>query len=177
MVLIQWIFPLRTIWQNNSTLQDGQVFRFRTVPIDPNDPFRGKYMTLGYRDVEYNYNDDSGVNWVSRQTAYVVPVEDEEGYAMIDTLYAQAPTTTDTYFQATVRDVYIRDTTMIVDLYFPFDRFYMEEERAPRAEDFYRQELQKPATEAYAKVSIKKGRAVLQDVVVNGVLLNNIAKQ
>ena len=39
MVLVQWAVPLRTVWKSQGTIENGKVFKFRTVPIDPNDPF------------------------------------------------------------------------------------------------------------------------------------------
>ena len=176
MVLVQWAVPLQTVWKRQGTINNGKVFKFRTVPIDPNDPFRGKYMTLQFQDRKYAYGSSNGVTWVSRQTAYVIPTEDAEGYAAIDTLYAQRPTHTDIYFKATVESISGSDSTLVVDLYFPFDRYYMEEERAPIAESHFFEEMTTPGSTAYAKVVIGGGRSVLQDVVVNGESISEIEK-
>ncbi|MEO0340064.1 MAG: GDYXXLXY domain-containing protein [Bacteroidota bacterium] len=176
MVLVQWAIPLQTVWKSQGTINEGKVFKFRTVPVDPNDPFRGKYMTLQFQDRKYAYGSSSGVTWVSRQTAYVIPIEDAEGYAAIDTLYAQRPTHTDTYFKATVGAISGSDSTLVIELYFPFDRFYMEEERAPIAEAHYLEQMRIPESAAYAEVAIKQGRAVLQDVIVNETSLLDLMK-
>ena len=46
--LIQLFVPAQVILQQESVLETGNVYRFKTQPVDPNDPFRGKYITLNY---------------------------------------------------------------------------------------------------------------------------------
>ncbi len=49
----------------------------------------------------------------------------------------------------------------------PFDRFYMEESKAPQAEQLYWKAQRDSAQVVYALVSIGQGQAVLQDVIIN----------
>ena len=51
---------------------------------------------------------------------------------------------------------------------FPFDRLYLEENKAPEAEQIYRDAMNDNQASAYALVYIKDGRGVLTDVVVDG---------
>ena len=38
--LVQWFVPLNMIMQQETVLKEGTPFKFKTQPIDPNDPFR-----------------------------------------------------------------------------------------------------------------------------------------
>jgi uncharacterized membrane-anchored protein len=42
--------PLSRIWKYESALRRGKLHRFRTQPVDPYDAFRGRYVTLSFRD-------------------------------------------------------------------------------------------------------------------------------
>ena len=50
----------------------------------------------------------------------------------------------------------------------PFDRFYMEESKAPKAEKVYNAANSDQRKETYALVYIKDGTAVLNDVIIDG---------
>jgi len=46
MVLLQWFVPSKMIWNQEDILTNGELYKFECKPIDPYDPFRGKYITL-----------------------------------------------------------------------------------------------------------------------------------
>ena len=46
MVFAQWYVPSKMILDREDILKNGEEFKFLTQPIDPSDPFRGKYITL-----------------------------------------------------------------------------------------------------------------------------------
>ena len=58
-----------------------------------------------------------------------------------------------------------------VTLFFPFSRFYMEEGKAQKAEIIYRR-----VNAGYALVKVYKGEAVLEDVLVKGKSLRELAR-
>ncbi|MES2486245.1 MAG: GDYXXLXY domain-containing protein, partial [Bacteroidota bacterium] len=91
---------------------------------------------------------------------------DAEGFARIKSVHRKKPQNTANYVTATVR--YHNKSNMLF-LGLPFDRYYMEESKAPDAEIMYnnyvRSENRVPA---YALVAIKDGRAVLTDVIIDG---------
>ncbi|MEM1123086.1 MAG: GDYXXLXY domain-containing protein [Bacteroidota bacterium] len=162
--LLQWWIPLNMIFQQETILKEGTAFKFQTEPIDPNDPFRGKYITLNY--VIDRVEVTNGKSWVSGEPVFVQIEEDAKGFAKVKSLEKVTPTNDANYVKATIRGVYGGNPTM-VNLQYPFERFYMEESKAPKAEALFRDLWRDSTTQVYGLVIIKDGRAALEDVLVD----------
>ena len=63
--LMQLFVPANMIWSREKVLNEGKIYKFKTAPIDPNDPFRGKYISLNFEQnaIEVNNADD----WMIQQ--------------------------------------------------------------------------------------------------------------
>ena len=48
MVMVHLYVPAKMIFNKEAVLAQGKDYRFKTAPIDPYDPFRGKYIDLYY---------------------------------------------------------------------------------------------------------------------------------
>lgn len=166
--LVQLYIPAKMISDKNDVLETGTEFKFRTAPLDPEDPFRGKYITLTYR--ENTIRIDDPYNWSPGETAYVLIGTDPEGFARLDSVRKDPPMGNADFIQVELRTV--TDLTLTLD--FPFDRFYMEETKAPRAEEAYFEAQQDSSQVTYALVNVKDGDAVLKDVVINGVSVRDL---
>ncbi len=46
MCLAQWIVPGKMVYDSENTIAEGTLYKFKTAPVDPSDPLRGKYVTL-----------------------------------------------------------------------------------------------------------------------------------
>ena len=46
--LAQLAVPGWMIYKHESVMREGAVYKFRTAPIDPRDPFRGEYVVLDF---------------------------------------------------------------------------------------------------------------------------------
>ncbi|MBD3630845.1 GDYXXLXY domain-containing protein [Cyclobacterium sp.] len=44
--LLQLYLPAKMILDREDILHKGKEYKFKTQPIDPNDPFRGKFIAL-----------------------------------------------------------------------------------------------------------------------------------
>jgi len=44
----QLYFPAKIVYDNTMVLNQGTIWKFQCEPVDPNDPFRGKYITLRF---------------------------------------------------------------------------------------------------------------------------------
>jgi len=44
----QLAVPGSLIWKREHTLRQGNVWKFRTAPVDPVDVFRGRYVALHF---------------------------------------------------------------------------------------------------------------------------------
>jgi len=171
--LAQLYVPAKMILDREEILETGTEYKFSTAPIDPNDPFRGKYIILSYKDNVVAVKDEK--SWATGETVYVSLVKDEAGFAKIASVSKEKPSENKDFVKAEVSAV-SSDGTNKLTLYYPFDRYYMEESKAYDAEIIYAESAQDSTQIAYALVSIKEGEAVLKDVLINGTPIKEIVK-
>lgn len=164
--LAQLAIPVKMILDKEDILDNGTLYKFRTAPIDPNDPFRGKYIALTFKENTVEIKD--GEEWAMGETIYVSLTTDDKGFAKIDFVSKEMPEGQTDCIKAKVRYV-AEDSTRSLFIDYPFDRFYMEESKAMEAEITYQQLLADTARVTYALVSIKNGEAVLSDVQIDGI--------
>lgn len=167
MVVAQLYVPARMIFDAEKVLTDGKEFMFKTAPIDPTDPFRGKYIVLTFE--ENSVQVDPKEEWFQGAPLFVKLTTDKEGFAKIESVAKDAPGDTEDYIKATIRYVTGTDSITNLSIEYPFDRFYMEESKAYDAEIIYNESAIDTNQVTYALVSVKKGQAVIKDVLVNGV--------
>lgn len=163
-VIVQLFVPIKMIFDKEDILDTGTIYKFRTQPIDPNDPFRGKYITLNYEIDSFESRDTT---WQRGEEVFVYLEKDESNFAQIKTVSRTILNSKNDYVKAKVSWYYKRDKVVNFDL--EFDRYYMEEFKAKPAEDIYRQYNRRRDTmnQTYALVAVKNGEAVLKDVLIN----------
>jgi uncharacterized membrane-anchored protein len=160
--LLQAFAPLKMVYDNEMTIRQGTVYKFKTQPIDPSDPFRGKYVSLDFGDNRYTVKDTI---WEQEQPVYAVLGLDAAGFAKITNITKTEPKTGKNYI-AVKADYYFEGKLHIT---LPFDRFYMEEGKTQEAEDGYREYSgDENAKLAYALVAVQEGNAVVTDVIIDG---------
>lgn len=164
LVLLQLWVPASMIYNRESVLKNGKAFKFRSAPVDPNDPFRGKYIILRFE--ENIYREQHGINWVDVTTAYAQLTMDSAGYAGILYLHKKKPETSSDYIKVKIAKNFSNSANEVF-IEWPFDRFYMEESKAGAAEQVYIKSTADSSNTTYALVKVKDGDAVLQDVFIN----------
>ena len=161
MVVAQLYVPASMIWSKEKVLNEGTLYKFLVRPVDPNDPFRGKYIVV---NVEANHLEEHlGYKWEKDEEAYVALGTDEKGFAQPLYLSAQKP---EGVHFVKVKIDYANNEKVIFK--YPFDRFYMDEDKAYAAEQIYFESLRDTNQLTYALVMVNDGNAVLQDVQING---------
>jgi uncharacterized membrane-anchored protein len=178
MVLAQFAVPLKMIFDRENVLVAGKNYKFKTAPIDPSDPFRGKYVTLSFAENTFEVSDNE--KWHNGQSIYVLLKTDKDGFAKIADVVKETPAESNDYVKAKLNYVVVqKDSTQTIhqlNIEYPFNRFYMEESKAPLAESMY-WELARDTTKiAYASVSVQNGNAVLKDVFINDVSIKDLVK-
>ncbi|WP_103864447.1 GDYXXLXY domain-containing protein [Aquimarina sp. I32.4] len=155
--------PLKMIYDNEDALQFGTAYKFKTQPIDPTDPFRGKYITLRYEMDSFKTEDTT---YVRGDNIKVYIENDDQGFAQAVAISKEEIAIKKEYVEARVQSYY--NGTVRFELV--FDRFYMEETKAYAAERAYT-EVNSDSTKdtVYALVRIKKGNAVIEDVIIAGI--------
>lgn len=174
MCVAQWYVPGAMILEQEDVLRTGKAFRFKTAPIDPTDPFRGKYITLDFESEIFKH--EKGRRWERGETVFVLLRENEDGFARISDIAESEPDGAIDFLKAEV--AFSDEETVWIK--YPFDRFYLEESKASDAEKIYweRQTDQNDSTQtAYALVRIKNGQAVLEDVLINDRSIVDIVRE
>ena len=171
---IQIFIPAKMILDREDILSTGRHFKFRTEPIDPNDPFRGKYVSLSYRENSILIQNEE--EWDRNEIIFVQIAMDKNGYAKIVSVTKSKPSGTSDFVKAKVD--YVQNTDSL-RLYFeyPFNRYYMEESKAPMAELAYNETLVDTNNITYGLVAIKEGESVLIDVLINDTSIREIVKE
>ena len=172
MCLAQWFVPGQMIYDQEQVLREGKLYKFKTAPIDPSDPFRGKYITLNFEENEIGIVDPK--EWEHAQDIYV-SIVDSAGFAKISTVSMYEPEGAD-YIKAKVGYISYYEPFML-QIRYPFERFYLEESKASEAEQVYWNSRTDSTTVIYAVVSVKDGDAALKDVMVNDRSIAEIVKE
>lgn len=171
--LLQLYVPAKMIFDREDIISTGKEYKFRTEPIDPNDPFRGKYIMLRYTATSIQVQ--NGKDWTQNEVVYVILSIDKEGYAKIKSVSKEKPQDNSDFVKAKVDYVSNSEyTDLTID--YPFARFYMEESKAPQAEKVYSEAIVDSAQVAYALINIKDGEAVIKDVFINKTSIVEIVK-
>lgn len=158
---VQLFVPAQMIHQQEDTLETGTAYKFKTQPIDPSDPFRGKFIVLNY-EMDSFETDEEGWNDY-RGDVFVYLKTDAEGFATVKDVSKTLMDTSADYIIAESK--YNRNSRVNFDL--PFDRFYMNENKAYDAEISVREAQIDTTKICYGLVFIKDGTAVLDNVFID----------
>ena len=165
--IIQWIIPGKIIQAKEKILSHGKVFRFRTEPIDPSNPFVGKYIQLRFKEDEFPMP-VSEKQMDPGSEIFVMLQNDKEGYAKITGIVTEQPAPGVDFVKARVGYAsYEKANSYTIHIKYPFEQFYMDEYKAPNAETEYRKANMDSTQRIYAAVSILKGDAVIREVMIN----------
>lgn len=174
LALVQLFVPAQMIWGREKVINEGVSYKFKTRPVDPNDPFRGKYIIL-------NYELDAAITkdtlWNRNEDIYIKLSKDSLGFAVISAVSHSKFEIPDDFVKAKVQWYDSNDHE--VNFSFEFNRYYMEESKAYDAEQVYVKSLRDslPENDTYAIVFVKDGEAVLTDVMVNEVSIKDYVEK
>lgn len=157
--------PAKMILDQQAVFNEGTAYKFKCQPVDPNDPFRGKYVRLGFERIEAPVNNKQN----SSDPFYGIISLDNNGYAHVSkVVHTYDPD--EVMIELNLN--YSSDSISVFSL--PFDRLYMNEDKAQSAENLYRDALRDDNQDVYAKVFISNGRFLLDDVYVDGTPLKDM---
>ncbi len=181
LALAQIFIPANMIFGQEDIINTGKEFHFRTQPIDPNDPFRGKFIYLNYKN-DFFYNTDTNIKWNSYETAYVILKSNADGFAQIISAQKEKPDNNVDFLKVKLQYIsnykwQTKDKDNKININYPFNRFYMEETKSKDAENYYRESSIDTNIICYSIVKIKNGKAVLTDVIINDKSIKDIIKE
>lgn len=158
----QLILPAQMIFNQENILKTGTAFKFKTQPVDPSNPFKGKYIYLNF---EANTIKTTDSTWSRHEPVFVSVVEDSLGFAMVDKVTRTKPSNGN-FINAKVSYYSSYDKTLRLD--YPFNEFYMNETKAYDAEIAHANaQNDSIPNNTYALVFIKEGETVLDNVFID----------
>ena len=175
--------PVRTILRFSFPSEKGMVFRFPVTAYDPYDPMRGRYVRLNFNNLERNIRlpkKNRDLKFRNRQNIFAVLEPGRDGTARIVDLVSERKEIpagkiflpvqflwSNREYDAKKRKHRNRWTH---NIRLPFNRFYLNEKKAPEAEKL----LQDRKTKAELSVIIfGDGVYQVQNLVINGKPLVN----
>ncbi len=167
--IAQWAAPLSQIWSREQTLGKGTLIRLKCGVRDPYDPLRGRY--LAFRPEQRKVTVPEGMQLVNGPYVYAKLTTDENGLATVSSISVTPPSSGD---YAKVEAYWESKNEMNFD--WPFDRFYINEKLAPEADKWFAENTRN-SKGIVAEVRVLRGRAVLEDLSVDGKRLHEILKE
>ncbi len=169
LAVVQLSAPVSMILRQENIFKVGEEFKFRTQPVDPFDAFRGRYVAL--RLEENQVVNTESTNFKSGQQVFAQIVVGADGFAKLGAGTRSAPVDT-AFIKARVS--YVNGNKVYLDL--PIDRYYMQEFKAPRAEELYRKHSSRQVSDAYVVVKISGGVPVVKALYVAGKPIEDLLK-
>lgn len=166
----QLFVPAKMILNQETILETGKLYKFKTQPIDPSDPFKGKYISLNYAIDVYKTKDSL---WERRKPIYVYLETDSLGYAKVETVSRTIlPENKNEFVKANVQWYAKYSSELNID--FPFNRYYMKETKAYDAEIAVRNRQRDSFPDnTHALIYVKNGEAVLNDVIIDNISIKD----
>lgn len=172
--LAQLAVPLSLVAQHELTRREGSPWRFQTAPVDPADPFRGRYVRLAFAaEREPVPMADEGLLYIaSGERMYAELQAGADGFARLQRLHRQRPATGD-YLDVFVREMDYREdrpkgAPPAAYVRLPFDRYYLNEARAPEVEQAYAEASRSAQARTWTEVRVRQGHAALTSLVLDG---------
>jgi uncharacterized membrane-anchored protein len=174
--LAQFYVPAKMILDVREILDSGKEYKFKLRPVDPIDPFRGKYIRLFYEENYFFIRE--GQQWIPGENVYALLTRDINGYAKIRAISKAKPNETEDFVKVNVTAASFnsKEKRTEINFTYPFDRYYMEEAKAPAAERLNRGPFRGTNRIAYGLVNVRNGEAVLKDVLIDGISINELVK-
>lgn len=196
MIAAQLAVPCAMIYSMENILKHGEVWRFKTAPVDPYDIFRGRYVALAVEESKIDYQ--GGEKFFPGQKVYVTLLKDGQGFARLKEISSKKPDAESflkvtVNYHETLRHVlvpaaqtaaaaqtpaeYRQEKVNTVHLRLPFDRYYMNEKKAPEAELQYQQRhADGQMKNAYIDARVLGGQALIEGLYLDGKPIEEAAR-
>jgi hypothetical protein len=152
-------------------LDDGIPLKFRIEPIDPYDPFRGRYVRIDFADDKLKLDDINAYD-LDDQELYISFGTDSLGYAIPQGYNQEKP----------VDEVYIKSKVRAIDssrvrIYYPLKRYYMNEYKAPEADRIMADINEFPRRKAWIIVKVKEEVSVIESLFIDGQKIEDLTQE
>jgi uncharacterized membrane-anchored protein len=172
--LAQLAAPVSLIAKHEQTRANGSLWRFQTAPVDPDDPFRGRFVRLSFAvEREAVPFAETGFVYVAHgRRMYAELAAGHDGYARLVRLHEHRPSSVE-YVDVFTREMRQQEegegsAPVAVFVRLPFDRYYLPEDVAPAVEREYAEASRKAQANTYVEVRVRDGHAALVGLVLDG---------
>jgi len=178
-IAAQFLIPVSMILKHERVLRTGELYRFKTRPIDPADPFQGRYIWLGFEDDYISGVTENEPAPEYNERVFVTLGTDPEGFCQLTNWSRTQPETGAFLKLKSNGSGYRWDSEVKENVYLglrfklPFTHFYMDETKAPRAEKLVREGTR--TTNCWASVRVLNGAALIEDVYVEGTPIRELS--
>ena len=174
-ILAQWFIPVTTIFRKQKVLKDGKTYHFKARPLDPEHPFKGRYLIMSFD--EENFRIDSSLKFDYGAKAYALIETGPDNMANLYSLSLNRPEPGTDYLEVEVQYVNYLDDAPIANLKFPFREYYLKESNATKAEAIYFRSASDTNSVTSAVVKIHNGESVLTGIKIGAKDLQNLLSE
>lgn len=161
------------VYHKDNIIKKGEELYFETAPLDPRDPIRGKYVRLNFQ-----LDQARSSEYVEYGTeVFVILEKNADNEPVVIGMQKHEPKEGLYLKVKAQRSEKQSDGAYKTFFNLPFDRFYLEESKAPKAEELYLNAQVNPDSKAEAVVYIYKGEAVMQDLLIDGLSIHSYLKE
>jgi uncharacterized membrane-anchored protein len=151
----QLAVPGSLIWKREHTLRQGNLWKFRTAPVDPVDVFRGRYVALHFEVETQQISPPPNSGYSDK--VFVTLKANAEGFAEVDQVFATKPAGDD-FIEAHL-------SGSMVSL--PFEKYWVTERDAPAAEVAYQNLSRRGNQNAFVTVRVFRGDAAIEQLYLD----------
>lgn len=158
LAMIQLSVPMYIILSKEIILTAGKVFKFETLPVDPYDAFRGRYVS--FRIANTIVTPEAGFD--NDETVYALITNGTNGFSYFYKVRKDRPSGQD-YIRTRIDYAERGYVTIAI----PFDKYYIEEDEAA-AQSGSDHSGRGTNERAYVGVRVLGGEAVLEELYIAG---------
>ena len=156
-------------------LRYGKEIRMRIAPVDPVDPFSGRYLILSFTDNTCVMPLEKTKQFTNNNKVYAQITVSPDGFAVINSI-TKEPSSEGLYIAATIDyinsnpKIDIQNTAtaqkiaetkepVIIHISFPFNRYYLNETTASSVEEKFR-----TVNQSWVSLKIRNGEGVISNL-------------
>ena len=168
LVIFQLYVPASVVFNQERIHFSGTKFKMQLAPIDPNDPFRGKYIILSFKENRARLPKQG--KYEPGDVVYVVMKPGKNEFLKIESISHefQSVKSPRACIKARIHLTTEADGYKEAQLVYPFTRFYVEESKAADIEERYLKAVSDTNTVSYGLISIYNESVAVSDVIING---------
>lgn len=155
----QLFLTFSSIVTKETILKNGTVHKFQTKMVDPSDPFRGKYVAL---NLDNSINISNANKYEKGSEVFVLLTKDEQGFSHLSSISDSRPDNNN-YLKLKIDSSFDEE----ISFEMVFDRYYIDENFAKKAEAAYWDESR--AGNTYISVRVLSGTGILEELFISDV--------